>query len=314
MSKELEKFQKEMKPLESSALSLFSDYKQHCVGRSQHVGLLVEAAKEVGRVVQKLKDGGATGTTMKDFVGAKELNPTLVAARNALAALAKMEAVEKKMAVDAKASSIALLDLARRATAEVAAREKKKDRKILAVDSKSLPDMKKLALEAQKLGNKVKDDVAAMIKQESFSAAGEQKRFDKMCDQEIAQTKAGRKARDTDEKDNRALDLRLVGSALNKTKSLVQDAKDNCARAEKHFKGKDLKEADAALSDAMKSLAALKKIYAPYERDFKKINSYDMKTMQGSSDGKKIISAVEFMKAATLGVSKLIKKTARATV
>ncbi len=45
MSENLEKFQKEMRPLESSALSSFSDSKQHCVGRSQHIGLLVEAAK-----------------------------------------------------------------------------------------------------------------------------------------------------------------------------------------------------------------------------------------------------------------------------
>ena len=63
----------------------------------------------------------------------------------------------------------------------------------------------------------------------------------------------------------------------------------------------------------MKNLADMKKAHAPYAREIAKTNAHDLKTMQGSKEGKYILTSVEQMGKAVDGLTKLIKKKAIAT-
>ena len=73
-------------------------------------------------------------------------------------------------------------------------------------------------------------------------------------------------------------------------------------------------DADKCIDNAHKALAALKNLNVPYQRGMKKMNKYDVMGMKQTKDGKFILGAIEFMENGIVGLTKLIKKTSRATM
>jgi hypothetical protein len=314
VSKELEKFRKSYQPLKKSADALVLDYTKHCTNREHHKQMLLESAKEVGRAVQAAKDKGAGGKTVRDFASDGDVAAAMKTAQTALGALDKEETRLNKLLKDANGAVSDLTKLHKTVSEEVDARKKKRDRKIASVDSKSLPDMEKLAGEIRGSAQKLRDDLLGMEQIQKWSQAEEKRNFDKWVQEEIGKTKDSRKARDQDETDGRAFDVRIVNRQLGELKQLVTQARDRCAEAEKLFKNNAPVDADGCIREAHAALEGLRKIRAPYERALKKMNKYQLQGMKDSKDGKFVLDAVEKMGTAIEGTSKLIKKTSRATM
>lgn len=314
MASDLDKFKKEADPLIKTIDKIQTDYNRHTTNAQHHRDMLWEAANEIGREVQKSKDNGVAGTALKDFLKEAGVLTVMKSVQTSLGAAGKEESVLTKIKSDCKSTIASSEKLLAKMDKEIAERKKKKDRKLAAVDSKSLPDMEKLAASLKAAQSKLTTDVIDDINITKWSLAGIRKMFDTKVATEIAKTKSDRKSRDQGEMDNRALDLRLVKKAYDSTVANLKAARDSLTQAEKHFKNRQLTEADGCISDAMKNLSDMKKAHAPYAREIGKTNAHDLKTMQGSKDGKYILTSVEQMGKAIEGLSKLIKKTARASV
>jgi len=314
MAKEIDKFKKDAAPLIKAVSKIQTDYKRHSTNAQHHRDMLWEAANEIGREVQKSKDNGVDGTALKDFLKEAGVLGVMKTVQASLGATGKEESNLTKIKSDSKSTLAETDNLLATINKEITDRKKKQDRKVLAVDSKSLPEMEKLVVTLQKARTDLSTDVIDDIDITEWSLAGIRKMFDKQVTSEVAKTKSDRKARDQGENDNRALDLRLVKKAYDNAVKGLNEARDSLMQAEKHFKNKELKEADGCISDAMQNLADMKKAHAPYAREIGKTNSHDLKTMQGSKDGKYILTSVEQMGKAIEGLSKLIKKTARASI
>ena len=314
MSKELDKFKKTYKPLGKQVEDTQQEYKKHCTNREHHKQMLLESAKQIGRDVQEAKNEGATGTSLKDFASDKRVLSTMKTAMTAMAALSKEDARLKNIMKSAAAVQKKVLDLEKNLSNEIKGRKKKKDRKVLARDSKSLPDMEKLLKEVVSSRQAVKDEVIDVEGHAKWTSAEEKKNFDNWVKQEIGRTKSDRKTRDNKETDTQAFNIRNVQKHAAQAKQLVTVARDKCAEAEKHFKNRKPVDADKCIENAHKALAALKKLHVPYQRGMKKMNKYDVMGMKQTKDGKFILGAIEFMENGIVGLTKLIKKTSRATM
>ncbi|MDT8344662.1 MAG: hypothetical protein RQ752_09535 [Thermohalobaculum sp.] len=314
MSKEIDKFKKACGALEKQADAIEQDYAAHGTNRKHHKDMLLESSKEIGRVVQTLKDAGKTGTQLKDFANESAMMPVMKTALNALGQLGKEESRLDRIMKDAAAVLKQMNALNAEIDKEVTARKKKKDRKVLAVDSKSLPEMEKLLGD---FATRIVDFQASTIdlqKMEQWALEKDKKNFDTWCTQEIAKTKADRKTRDTAETDERMFDDRVIKREMGAIKKLVVDVKTACGQAEKHFKNRETTQADAELQKAWDYHAQIKKMYEPHARQLAKMNAYDRKGLEQSKEGKVMIASIEQMGAAVDALSKLIKKFSRATI
>ncbi|MEX0311861.1 MAG: hypothetical protein AB3N17_16620 [Tateyamaria sp.] len=311
MSKELQKFEKEFAPLEKLAKAIRLEFDKHSTNREHHKQMLVQSAEQIGRDVQKAKDAGAQGTELKHFMKDANVLSTMKTVMNALGQLGKEEQRLSKVEKDAVATKKKLDALQTTIEKEVATREKKKDRKVLAKDSKSLPDMVKLGKKVKSTGIDLDSDVTQIIKMEKWSAAKERKNFDGWAATEIGRTKSDRNTRDTDQTDEQAFNVRNVQKHVGQMKKLVEAAKASCTQAANHYKNKEAAPGGQAIEAAHKALGGLKKLHEPYKRRMDKMNKYDKMGMQQSKDGKFILGAIDAMEKSIDGVTQLLKKTSR---
>ncbi|SFR78238.1 hypothetical protein [Sphingomonas jatrophae] len=126
--------------------------------------LATEAGDEISRRIEVLRGQGTDGDTIGDFDRDKDVKASLAAIKDATSKsdsyvkeFAKTIALTKMVQVDFE-------DLAKRCDKEVADRTKKKDRKVLAIDSKSLPLIEELADKARAKGKSVDRDVVKAFK------------------------------------------------------------------------------------------------------------------------------------------------------
>lgn len=314
MSKELDKFKKDFAPLKKAAEKCQEDYKVHTTNREHHKQMMMESAKEIGRAVQEAKDGGATGDKLADFITDKNVKVVLKTVATADKALNKEEGKLKKILSTSGTTKKSLLDLKKKVEKEVAARKKKKTRKLLPKDSKSLAEMEKLPKEIGDHAQGLEDHIIGMEAILKWAADKEYKGFEKIAAIEIKMTKDERKGRDTGETDNRAFDLRLVQKAHQTVKKMSEGAKKLCIDALKQTKAGDKAAAKTSLDKAYAALKQIEKAKAPYDRSFKTINPYDLKTMKQSADGKKIIAAYTDMGNMQKDAKKAVVGTARKSV
>ena len=314
MSKQLEKFKKELLPLEKAAEKCQEEYKAHATNREHHKQMMMESAKEIGREVQTLKNNGATGDKLADFITAKELKPILKTVATANAALNKEEARLTQILASANSTQKGLDDLNKKVEKEIGSRQKKATRKVLPKTSKSLSEMEDLPAFIRQISQGLTDEIITMEKVLKWTADKEYKGFEKICDIEIKMIKADRKGRDTQEKDGRAFDLRLVGGAHNKIKLLADETKKLCVDALKQTKAGDKDAAKKALDEAYEKLKDIAKLKATYDRSFKGMKEHDLKSMKESSDGKKVLAAYISMGNLEKDAKKAVVGTARKSI
>lgn len=311
MAKEFEKLSKEFKPLKAEVQSLLDNYQSHCTNREHHKKLLIECAREIGRAVQGLKDNGVNGSTVDDFKDEKPVKDLFKSASDTTGALAKEEVRLKKIMDDSKATMSELEKLKAQVDSEVADRTKKSKRTILAVDSKSLPDLEALLESVNEAIQTLRDEVVNLERTQNWTAREIETGFEKWVKNEVALTK---ESRDLDEEESladRLFDVRIVKRQMGKVKTLVQTCKEACVEAEKAKKNGQQEVVQQQVALALQQVEALKKIYAPYEKKIKDLSANEESGMRQTQDGKFILDNMTTLEQVIAGVSALVKKTAR---
>ena len=311
MSKDLDRYKKQFAALSKTAAKAQLDFSKHCTNREHHKGILLEAAKQMGRDVQDAKDEGMSGKVAPDFIKHKGVANTMKTALVAIKASVKEEANMNAILKTAEGAIKDLKSLYDEVTEEVTARDKKANRKLLPISSSSLAEMKKLPAKIKSTYVDLDSETVSLQKMEKWSAARQKKDFENWTDAEIARTKSDRKERDTDETDAQGFDMRIVNKKVSETKKLVTLAKAQCDAALSAYKGGKPADGEKPLATAQQAHAALKKIHEPYARRLKKMNAHDRKGLGFTKDGKTLLASVELMEKSIAAVGTMVKKTAR---
>ncbi|WP_042444075.1 hypothetical protein [Azospirillum sp. B510] len=302
MAKALEKYKKEFAILDSKARDLLESRVNALTNIEKLSDLILEAAKEIGRRVQVLRDGGAPGTTLKDFKSDKDVASIL----KYIASIQKNAEVAVKTYNDVPAPVIAIIKsldtIETELSQEITNRKKKKDRVIFAIDSKSLPDLEKLHDQVSKSLRDLVDEEPELKDVISF-----QRRIlaltDRRIDEEIALTKASRKVRDQEETDDRAKDIRILQRKLAECKKLYEAIKTDCADA----KASDGGDTARAVARALDNHKALKAIVDSYNRQMASYNDLQLERIKLSKDGLKFLAAVEQLRKGLEAADALVK-------
>jgi hypothetical protein len=185
---------------------------------------------------------------------------------------------------------------------EVTERTKKKDRKILAVDSKSLPDLEKLLKEAKAkwmdLRDHVIDDAGFLITKGLF---------DGFVASAVKETKESRIKRDTEAEGDQALNMRVFNhrsaEAIGAYKAIVE----SCSHAVTLLRESKAEDAKNAVADAKKSLKTLLEVDKFYSDIIKRKNKYDVEAMKQNKDGQTILKTLEIIAKNAQDATKLVK-------
>ena len=314
MSKELDKFKKTAKPLLKIGRDLVSEYGSHRTNREHHKQILLECAKEVGRRVQVLKQAGQSGTTIDDFTKDKEIQQVAKASTTAIDSLFKEQDRLKKMVAAAKDTSAKITALHKDVEKEIAQRKKKKSRKLLSKDSKSLPDMEALSAELLTTFQNLRDELIMLVRSEGWTAKTETKNFDKCTKQEIAQSGAAREKRDDVELGARGFDVRVIKKKGAVSKKLLAAIKTACADGLKALKAGDPSTLAKKNEEARKYLAGMEKILKPYDAKISTMGNSAIAGMKQDKDGKVVFTSIEAMRDQIKEGNALIKKISRVTV
>lgn len=277
-----------------------------------HRDMLWEAGAEIGRAVEKCREQGIEGKTLKDFIKQPNVAAANKTAETAMAAMVK----EADIIIAARASAktliakrTALVDTIQK---EVDSRTKKKDRKVLAVDSKSLPLMEDLIKDLNKQADSFLENTVKKPLRITFAADKEQKIFDDLIERELSKSKDVRAEEDQDALDSQGFDVRLIKRNHDKVMSNLKAGRESLTKAIAHQKAKEAKEANANIAAAMENQKVMDKLHAPYAKVMASKGKDDLNKMSNSKDGKYAIEAIEHMGKAVEGLNGLIKKTLRA--
>lgn len=314
MSKELDKFKKSAKPLLKNVGEIIDEFASHGTNREHHKQILLECAKEIGRRAAELKKAGQSGTTIDDFIKDGEIKQVAKTSNSAIDSLFKENDRLKKILAKAKDTNTKLSALKDEVKKEIASRKKKKDRKLLAVDSKSLPEMEALCATIVEKFQDVRDEVIMMAKNDAWTPRTETKNFDNWTKQEIAKSGAARENRDNVELGARGFDVRVIKNKAATCKKLFSVLKTACADGLKALKSGDSGGLRKKDTEARKCLSEMKKILKPYDAKFASMGQGAMAGLKQSKDGKLVLSAVEEMRKQTNEGETLIRKVARVTV
>lgn len=147
MAKKLADLQAQVKTLETALTNAAAGLERYLNNRQKQKAALVEGGQHLKDHIAELKKKGAKGATLNDFAGADKETVTLVQGMKKLFAdvistVNSFNAEFKKY----KEGCDGLKKIGDTLDAEVTARDKKKEG-VLAIDSKSLPDLKKMQTE-----------------------------------------------------------------------------------------------------------------------------------------------------------------------
>lgn len=312
MAKEIDKFKKDSAPLLKIADKLVTDYLRHGTNRQHHKDMLLESAKEIGREVQISKDKGVAGADLKAFMKEPGVLGVMKTVLDAFSALSKEEAGLKTMTKDATGTLAKSDKLIADMKKEIDKRNDKKNRKLFAKDSKSLPEMEKLHKSLCAARQRLFDEVTTDIQAVKWNVTGERKNFDKWVSAEIGRTKDDRNKIDQKEADTQGMDMRNVVKSVGQVKKLVAAGNNSLKDAIKNVKTGLKGEAEVSLKKAKAALAAIEKTHAPYKREIDSKNKYSILAMKDSKDGKFILSSVDNMADVKEKLEDAIKKVSAA--
>ncbi len=95
MAKKLEEFKKEYEAVKREVEKADQELDRFGVSRGQNDGMMDEAAKEIGRRVRKLREGGAPGAAIDDFKNDPEVRKLLAGIDSYMATIKKLTADER---------------------------------------------------------------------------------------------------------------------------------------------------------------------------------------------------------------------------
>ena len=291
MAKDLAKAQKEFSALQKVASDLTELLGSLSTNRQHFEGMVYEASEDITRRVGELRKEGTEAKTLKDCSGDNQIKAILGEVENIKKKLTDVEAGFADITLRGNKVREQLIALQDEVQKEVDDRTKKKDRKVLAIDSKSLPGLEKLAKEIGETGTALQENVLLLIKAERYKA-----KLDKIdLQMETAVNKAPEEQgkRDEESMAKRGLDMRLVAKNTKEAQAKRNESKKNLGECLKFLKAGDKARAKDALDLASAARGELQAIAEQYATALKGINKYDMQTMKDSKDGKAILTAID---------------------
>lgn len=281
MAKELNAQKKDFEKLKKQADGCLESFTKLMTNADHFMNMFQQGAKMVGEAAQEAKGRGITGKTYNDFSKEKEVK----------SAVSEVEAIHKnytrdhKQVEDLRKEAGKLCDQLDAQAAdiekEVATRKKKK---IVGIDSKSLPDLEKLAKEISGVSQKLKDGLINQPKLDAPDAMW--RRTLKNFDYEVGRTKDDRDAELRSEMDRQGLDMRVAKRNF----GLVKQGGELIAKACKAAATEqDVKKAKALMVAANKKLKEIAPIVAQYDRALGSIGKRAAESLQ-TKDGKALVA------------------------
>jgi len=263
MPKEYEKFKAEWAQVLKEVNQGLTDMRSDAAVVAQTSGIINEGVKEVGMRVAKLKEGGASGDDIKDYLGDKEVKDMMQGITEHLAVLEKeLKRVTALHSGPWVKSKKRFWDLRKELVAEIAARKKQVSTKV-GLGNKSLPDMVKLLAEI----DKVKD--AQFITWDAFvpeEIAQHRKELNFNLKDAIAKSKEQHLSEYQSMMMEQGLNVRVLKGNFNRAKTLYQNVLAEVAKGETALKEKKAPELKAAKLEAARLAKELVTIVDPYEK------------------------------------------------
>jgi hypothetical protein len=262
MAKALADYRKELDEIKAAVKGFEEPMLKNNQFMGQSPGLIENGEKELGLRIQSLKAKGKQGTALADFLSDPEVKKLSESIEKHLVGL---EAQAKKIS-ELRLGPIAMAvkrfrALEKEVKDDVASR-KKSVSTLLGTGNKSLPDLEKLATEIGTFGNEPSFDAI-----NQFSAAVDhRKASQERIKALIAGTKADVEEELEQEKDQQALNVRVLHGAATKAKTLYTKIGDEIKKGKAAMTAKkttDLANAKVAMNKAYVELTTLA---APYER------------------------------------------------
>lgn len=151
MAKELDKHKKEWAKLQKDIGDACEEIKQYEASLGQTTGVRDEGCSQLGLEIQRCKDSGMKGKTVEDFESDKEVKACLKSINEFQVQIEKeINRIGPLGTKTIPALNKRYWELSSALSDEVDKRDAKKNRKVASIDSKSLPEMKKLSDELSK--------------------------------------------------------------------------------------------------------------------------------------------------------------------
>ena len=263
MPKEYEKFKAEWAVVLKEINQGLEEKKKDDGVVAQTSGIIDEGIKEIGMRVAKLKEGGATGADIKDYLGDKEVKDMMQGVTEHLLVLEKelkrIDALHRGPWVVSKKK---FWDLRTGLANEIAARKKQVSTKV-GLGNKSLPDMVKLLAEIDKVKDSSFTTWDAFVPEE---IAQHRKEVNFKLKDAIAKSKEQHLSEYQHMMMEQGLNTRVLKGNFNKAKTLYQTVLAEVAKAETALKEKKAPELATAQQEAAKAAKELVTIVDPYEK------------------------------------------------
>ena len=310
MADKLDDFKKTFEGIKkrSDAASDELDKTQRLMG--QTTGIIQEGCKEIGLRIQELKDAGAQGSAIEDFLGDKEVKSMY---DSVLSHLKTIETDIKRMdglhAGEFKKLKKDFSDLKQEMATEIATRKKAASTK-LGVGNKSLPDMEKLLKTAKDYTDQKPFALIDVYMPESI--ADHKKQIEGDLKREIAKTKEAKLTAFQQMMQEQALNTRVLVGNFNKAKGFYTSVLTECKTAQEALEKRDnkaLMTAKASVVGPMKQLGEMADMYKKALAD-----QWISSNLKKSKDKDKIETAVKGVLSMYAAAGTELKKVANARI
>jgi len=295
MAKQLEQFKKEFQAINNKALEYIRTLTQFETSNNNARAFIAEGAIEIGLRVQKIKNTGFQGKTLKDFMG----DPAVKKAVAEIDAMVNRRETELGKMIQLKGKGLELIKSSQKLggemQAEIASRKKQLSTK-LGIGNKSLPGM---IAELEKLRKALSDKGALYELKDmldNLDRPGEWKeKRDDAVETELGKTKDAAISSQQRALLKQALDQRHLATMLARVTKLKGDfdtAAKLAAVAKKSNKPSELKKAKTDAAAAVKNLVTT---VEPLEKAVK--DPFVSSQVRNSKDASSIIDKVQKMVA-----------------
>lgn len=264
MAKELDKFKKEFAGIKKDVATANAEINKNAQALGQTVQVRDEGCLQLGMEIQRCKDDGMKGKTVYDFGSDKEVKACLTSLNNFQKQIEKeiirITGLHSKSFADIKKRFIKLkADL----QAECDKRDAKKNRKVLAIDSKSLPDLQKLLTEVKKYTDSREYSIFDVFVPETVKE--HDKALAAKLTDAVKQTKDVKLTKFQEQMAGQALNERVMGKKLQQAMKIYKVCIGHCMVAQEAIKTRQNKPLMENKVLAAQQFKMLQEIIAPYQ-------------------------------------------------
>ena len=263
MAKELDKFKTEWKKVQKAVEASADEIRKNAQSLGQTTGVRNEGCLQLGLEIQRCKDEGMQGKSVDDFKSDPDVKSCLKSIEGFQAQIEKeinrITALHKK---DFAASMKQYWDMRKRLKEEVDKRDKKKNRKVAAVDSKSLPDLQKMLKEVVKYEDSGIFSSIAFFQPETVKA--HQDELARKLKEAVTQAKDVKLSKFQLQMAQQGLDERVIKNRLAAAQKIYKTVVGHCMVAQEAIKARQNDHLMKNKALAAQEFKNLKTIVEPY--------------------------------------------------